>query len=166
VLTMFKWFSKLIHYLLGKSSELKDLEPKDVLLAKVILTIHQKRTHSDLVMVPLFSILPIHAIDRDNAIQDTQKRVEILAGSKQEIISIKQLNKEVLDQYLPSISGFKVVKNRVGEYISYEGNGRLSALQTVFNAEDDIWLEVEEYYFKQPQKIILSMEKVRELNGF
>ncbi len=38
--------------------------------------------------------------------------------------------------------------------IADEGNGRLAALQEVFSPADGITVEVEEYYFKNPSKIL------------
>jgi len=64
---MLNQIKKFTRYLLGKTSELKELDSKDALLAKTVLDIHRKRTHSQFVLVPLFALKQIHAIDRDNA---------------------------------------------------------------------------------------------------
>ncbi len=162
---MFQKFIKFIKYLLGKSSELADLEKKDALLAQTVLRIHRKRTHSKIVLVPLFSLKQIHAIDRENAMTATENRVKELLKVKDILLKKKNLSVEILAEYLPSVSGIKVVKQSEQSYIAYEGNGRLVALQKVFSKDDDIHVEVEEYYFKNPQKIINKMTQVRKLNG-
>lgn len=157
--------TKFISYLLGKKSEVKDLEKKDVLLAKTVLDIHRKRTHSSFVFAPLFSVKQIHAIDRENAIKSTEKRVDILLQSKEKLLQHKNITKEILNQYLPSVSGIKTVKDTDESYIAYEGNGRLVALQKVFTPSDEMYIEVEEYHFKNPKKILRRIKRVRKYNG-
>lgn len=163
---MLRIISNFIKYLVGKTSELGDLDIKDALLAKTVLDIHRKRTHSEFVIVPLFSLKQIHAIDRENAIKATEKRVQKLEEAKEVMLQKKDITREVLAEYLPSISWIKVVKEYDNSYISYEGNGRLAALHKVFSPSDGMNVEVEEYYFKNPKKILRRMSRVRRLNGF
>jgi len=66
---------KLVSYLLGKRSELEDLDVSDVVMAKAILDIHRKKTRKDVVRVPLFSSHQIHMLDRDNALAATRTRM-------------------------------------------------------------------------------------------
>ncbi len=162
---MFKKIIQFIKYLAGKTSELGDLETKDALLAKTVLSIHRKRAHSEILLVPLFSLKQIHAIDRENAIKATEERVKQLQKVKISLLEKKDLTQEVLADYLPSVSGIKVVKDTESSYISYEGNGRLVAMQKVFSPDDGINVEVEEYHFKNPEKILKLMARVRKLNG-
>ncbi len=142
-----------------------DLEAKDVLLAKTVLDIHRKRTHSAFVFVPLSTIMPIHAIDRKSALVATQGRVETLTEKKGELCKKGKITKDRLAEYLPSISWIKVVRESSDCLIAYEGNGRLAALQIVFCEDDNILIEVEEYYFRNPLKILHRMNRVRRLNG-
>ncbi len=163
---MIKQVRNFILYLLGKTSEIGDLDTKDVLLAKVVLDIHRKRTHTRPVMVPLFSLQQIHAIDRDNAVAIMEKRVGQLKKVKGKLLEESNLTRKILDDYLPSVSGIKVVKENEQSYIAYEGNGRLVAMQRVFSPDDMIMVEVEEYFFRKPKKVVNRMKKVRRMNGF
>jgi|TARA_B110000238_G_C16140689_1_gene446092 hypothetical protein len=162
---MFHKIGDFLSYLVDKKSEIADLETKDALLAKTILDIHRKRTHSDFVIVPLFSLTQIHAIDHENAIKSTQDRVNLLKENKNILLGKKVLTRDVLSDVLPSISAIKVVRQPDDSYIAYEGNGRLVALQEVFFPSDRISVEVEEYYFNNPVKILRRMTRIRELNG-
>lgn len=163
---MFKKIKAFFDYLFTKSSELKDLDAKDALLAKVVLDIHRKRTHSVQAIVPLFSLMQIHAIDRENAINSTEERVSKLQQVKDSLLSEQTITRKVLDVHLPSVSGIKVVRASDDRYIAYEGNGRLVALQQVFTPADGIDIEVEEYLFRNPKKILRRMQRVRKMNGF
>ena len=163
---MLQKITTFIKYLLGKSSELKDLETKDALLAKVVLDIHRKRSHSEFISIPLFALKQIHAIDRENAVAATNQRVAKLKTAKVSLIQHKHLSQAVLAEYLPSVSAIKVVKQSDDAYVAYEGNGRLVALQQVFSPDDLITIEVEEYSFKDPDKILQQIAKVRSMNGF
>ncbi len=162
---LLSWFKKLGHYLWGKRSELKDMSEADVLLAKVVLDIHRKRSHSHFKTVPLFDLCQIHPINRDNSLQATEKRMTILHEHKDKLLRSATLNHETLNTYLPSVSAIKVVQDEAGKYIAFEGNGRLVALQNVFCHSDTIAVEVEEYCFKDSTKIIRRMNRMRKLHN-
>jgi hypothetical protein len=156
-----KWF----RYLMGKRSELQDLDAKDLLLAKAILDIHRKRTHNEFIMVPLFQIKQIHRIDREASLRTTRERADVLTAHRGAIIEKKKITREFLGEYLPSVSWIKVVKERDESYIAYEGNGRLVAMQQVFEPGDGIHVEVELYHFKNRKKILRRVNRVRKMNG-
>ena len=162
---LFAQVKKFITYLWGKRSELQSMDERDMLLAKVVMDIHRKRTHSAFVFVPLFALNQIHPINRENSLKQTQKRVDILQKEKEHLLKEQNISKDELAQYLPSVSAIKAVRENEKSYIAYEGNGRLVALQTVFSPQDGINVEIEEYYFTHPEKIIKQMNRVRQLHG-
>jgi hypothetical protein len=155
----------LYNYLMGKTSEIQDLDMKDVLLTKVILDIHRKRIRKEFISVPLFALKPIHAIDRENSLAATEMRAETLRAHREEMVARRIMDREVLGEYLPSVSWIKVVREADDSFIAYEGNGRVYAMQWVFTPQDGIMVEVEEYVFNNPSKIVKRMNKVREVNG-
>ena len=157
--------NKFIAYLWGKKSELRSINECDVLLAKVVMEIHRKRSHSKFVFVPLFSIYQIHPINRDNSLKTTENRINMLQVRKNDLLKNKKISKDELSQCLPSVSAIKAVRENKISYIAYEGNGRLVALQTVFSPADDIYIEIEEYYFSNSSKIIRRMNRIRRLHG-
>jgi hypothetical protein len=165
VKSLLKQIGKFINYLLGKTSELSDLNVKDVLLAKVVLDIHRKRTHTSFHLVPLSSLQPIHAIDRETSLQTVRLRTEALLKIKDLIYKEKSITREILAEHMPSVSWIKVVKENENSYIAYEGNGRILAMKNAFTPNENLSVEVEEYYFNNPKKIIRRMNKVRLLNG-
>lgn len=156
---------KFIDYLFGKRSEVSDLEVKDAVLAKTVLDIHRKRTHKEIVSVPLYALQQVHELDRDNTQDAIAKRVENLTPHKEAILEAGGLTQETLNEYLPSVSAIKVVQENENSYIAYEGNGRLAAMQRVFSKADGITVEVEQYHFRNPGKMIRRLNRVRRLNG-
>lgn len=162
---MINKIKQFISYFWGKKSELSAMDEKDALLAKTVMDIHRKRSHSTFELVPLYALHPIHPINRDSALEATRKRAEILAEEKEELVNRKRLDREVLGKYIPSVSAIKVVQVTEKAYVAYEGNGRLYALQQVFNKEDGIEIEVELYHFSSPEKIIRRINRVRKLHG-
>lgn len=156
---------KLVHYLLGKRSELEDLDLSDVVMAKAIFDIHRTRTHKEVVRVPLFSLHQIHTLDRDNAIAATRRRIEVLQAHRQELLEARALTCDVLGRVLPSVSWIKVVEAAPGSYLAFEGNGRIEALQAVFGPADGVSVEVEAYRFRNPKKVVRRLNRVRRLNG-
>jgi hypothetical protein len=162
---MLSQVGNFLNYVISKRYELADLETKDAFLAKTILDIHRKRTHSDFVIVQLFSLTQVHAIDHENAIKATQDRVNVLQENKIFLLGKKTLTRDVLSEVLPSISAIKVVRQSDNNYIAFEGNGRIAALQEVFSPSDCLTVEVEKYHFKNPDKILRRMDRVRRLNN-
>ncbi|MEM7351784.1 MAG: hypothetical protein AAF657_13385 [Acidobacteriota bacterium] len=152
-------------YLLGKKSEVTDLDLKDIMLTKAVLDIHRKRTHKSVVSVPLFAIEKVHRLDRENSMLATQQRVETLEAHKQELLEAGEMTCELLAKYLPSISWMKVVEHEPGRYIAFEGNGRLGAMQEVFTPEDGLQVEVEQYHFRDTSMITRRLNRVRKLNN-
>ncbi len=156
---------KFIDYIFGKRSEVNDLDLKDAVLAKTVIDIHRKRTHKEIVSVPLYALQQVHELNRDNAQEVIAKRAEALSEHRDEILAAGGLTQDTLNQYLPSVSAIKVVRENENTYIAYEGNGRLAAMQRVFEAADGITVEVEQYHFNNPSKIIRRLNRVRCLNG-
>ncbi len=155
---------RFFSYLLGKKSELSDLDLKDIMLTKVVLDIHRKRSHKTRLSVPLFSIAKVHGLDRENSRLATRRRVKTLQEHKQELLEAGEMTCELLAEYLPSISWMKVVEHQPGRYIAFEGNGRLAAMQEVFSPEDGMRVEVEQYHFRNTAKIVRRLDRVRRMN--
>jgi hypothetical protein len=154
-----------LHYLLGKKSELEDFEWKDALSAKGTLEIHRKRTPKDVVMVPLLLLLPVHAIDRENAIQATGKRADRLREHAAEIVKHGELTRASLARSLPSVSWIKVVQESPMVNLCFEGNGRIAALPEVFTPEHHLMVEVERYPFEAKVKVLRRLNRVRRRSG-
>lgn len=161
------WFEarKLARYVAGKRSELEDLDVKDVVMAKAILDIHRKRTHKELIEVPLFELRRIHRLDRENARRATERRVETLLANRDALLAERVLTCEVLARYLPSVSWIKVVLESPSRYLAFEGNGRIAALQTAFGLEDKVLVEAERYVFRNSARIVRRLNRVRRMNG-
>lgn len=161
---LIKKMKACISYLWSKKTELTAMNEKDGLLAKVVLDIHRKRSHTTCEMVALADLHPIHPINRENSYHTTKKRIEILAEHKETLLATGALTRDVLSKYIPSVSGIKVVRIAEDRYVAYEGNGRLAALQEVFSPVDTIIVEVELYHFDNPTKIIRRVNRVRRLH--
>lgn len=157
--TLSKWW----HYLLGKRSEVAQMDYKDAYLAKVVLDIHRKRSGKRMIRVPLARLEPIHRIDRENAMRATRERVDALRPHRDALLATRLLDGEALQTILPSVSCIKVVQD--GErWLAFEGNGRLYAMREVFAPEDGMQVEVEEYVFDDARSIRRRMQRVRALN--
>jgi hypothetical protein len=156
---------RFLSYLAGKKSEVKELDIKDVVLAKTILDIHRKRTRKEMTMVPLFSIRPIHVLDRESALLATRQRLKMLRARKEELLKAEKITCDALARFMPSVSWIKVVQDQPGGYLAFEGNGRIAVLQEVFNPSDGLEVEVEQYHFRNLRKIVRRLNRVRRFNG-
>ncbi len=154
-------------YLLGKSSDLRDLDRNDVLLGKVVLDIHRKKSGSELAYVPLNDILPIHPIDREEAIETLHERASTVATHREEIEKQGKISREFLHEFLPSVSDIKVADLGDGRFVAFEGNGRLAALREGLGADASLPVEVERYRFstRDRNRFRRQIDKLRRSNG-
>ena len=151
-------------YLWSKLPELFDLGPKDALLAKLVLDIHRKRSHTTAQMVALHGLEPVHALDRPEVLAKVEERCAALRRVEEDWRRRRQLRRDDLMQVLPSVSGFKALATDDGRYITFEGNGRLAALQRVFTPADGLEVEVEVYHIAEHRKILRRARRVQRRN--
>ncbi|MCB1032858.1 MAG: hypothetical protein KDD47_03380 [Acidobacteria bacterium] len=141
------------------------MDIKDLALARAVLDVHRLSDGKERVRVPLYSLHQVHVLDRENALEATRQRVEALRKVREELLEKGAMTFEVLAEVLPSVSWIKVVAREPGSYIAFEGNGRLVAMKEVFSEEDGMEVEVEEYRFRNPAKVVRRLDRVRKLNG-
>lgn len=150
-------------YLRGKRGELAAMDYKDAYMAKVVMDIHRLRADKAQAMVPLRDLHPIHRIDRDGAREATRARAEALAARRGALLAHGRLDLDTLCAVMPSVSQIKVVRDG-DRCLAFEGNGRLHAMREVFGDDSPLPVEVEEYRFARPQKIVRRLRRVRRLN--
>lgn len=161
---MWRRLQRFGSYVWSKLPEVLDMGPKDALLAKLVMDIHRKRTHSSQEMVELATLEPVHALDRPEVLAKVEERRAAVEEAKDRLLARRDLTRQDLMDVLPSVSGFKVVATGEGRYIAFEGNGRLEALHRVFRSNDDLRLEVEVYHFADPQTMLRRARRVQRRN--
>ena len=154
-----------VSYLAGKTSEIQSMDVKDAVMAKVILEIHRTRTHKLVTSVPLYSIKPIHKLNRKTALQTVEERSETLRQNRSALLLDRQITSERLADLMPSVSWIKVVQSAPTEYLAFEGNGRLAAMKNVFDPSDEMMVEVENYHFKNTGKVLRKLARIRKMNN-
>ncbi|MGH8081746.1 MAG: hypothetical protein ACREP7_14320 [Lysobacter sp.] len=150
-------------YLLSKRSEVAALDYKDAYMGKVIMDIHRLRGDKAQAMAPLHALHPIHRIDRESAMRATRARAQTLSARREELLARGRLDLAALNEVIPSVSQIKVVRD--GErWLAFEGNGRLYAMREAFGEDCAVLVEVEEYRFARPHKIVRRLRRIRRLN--
>ena len=66
---------------------------------------------------------------------------------------------------LPSVSAIKLVETSPGRYVSFEGNGRLAALRSVFADDADLWVECEWYDIGHVGRLQRRIARLRQAHG-
>lgn len=164
---MFDTFGTWWRYLLGKRSEVAQMDYKDAYMGKVVLDIHRKRTGKRSMLVPLQALEPIHRIDRESALAATQQRVAALQAHREALLGTRMLDGAALQAIVPSVSQIKVVRDGA-RWLAFEGNGRLYAMREAFAPDDAMQVEVEEYLFDEmrgdARSIVRRLRRVRRLN--
>ena len=83
---------KFWNYIFSKRKELKDLDKKDIFLAKFMVDVGRNTKSTEFQMISLDKIEKIHVIDRGNALTKLNERIEILNKYKDEIIRNQNLS--------------------------------------------------------------------------
>jgi len=127
--------------------------------------IYRTRTHKTIELVPLRKIVYLHKLDRENALNALKKRVQVIREHQAQIVKENWITMTVLAEYLPSVSFIKVILDKKGDYLAFEGNGRIAALKEVYNDSDQIMVEVQQYHFKSDRGVLRLLHRLRRLNG-
>jgi len=154
----------IVSYLYEKRSELRRMRFRDLLLAKAVADIHRHCVRQQNRLVPIWSIDPIHGLDRAPALVKLKARTEVLESRWKEILRHQPLTRSLLLNILPSVSGIKVIYADKNRFIGFEGNGRLAALKEVCTRQDELSTEVEVYRRKQPAKVLRRVRRVLKRN--
>lgn len=155
--------TQTLKYFLKKAPELTSMSRKDFELSKLVMRVHRKKVTCEQVFVPANEIEMIHCIDRESALKQVNIRANKLRLVKKEWLAAKQITNKMMIKTIPSVSGIKVI-HIDGRYISFEGNGRLMAIQQAFS-QDAIELMVEVYSFEHDATISRRISRVQSLNG-
>lgn len=141
------------------------MDHRDALLAEVNLIIYRKVLDKTNEMVCLKDLKYIHKLERDNALVRLQERIEVLQKHKDNILINNTISADSMTEYLPSISLIKVVKDQFGHYLIFEGNGRIAAIKDVFDNHKEIFIEVQEFHFKNKKSILKKLHYLMKING-
>ena len=152
-------------YLWGKRDELAALDWKDAELARIVLAIHRQRRRVQWRFVPLAAIAPIHPINRSTALASANERAERIRPIADAIRVAGRLDRNRLDGVMPSVSAIKLVETAPGKFVSYEGNGRLAAIRSVFEDRPDLLVECEHYEIAHAARLLRRIDRLRREHG-
>ncbi len=150
-----------IHYLWEKIPELRKLGSKDFELSKLIARIHRTRSEVVNIQVAISQIHPIHKVDRDTALLRLNERIDALNPCRVAWLKQPFISNELMHEVIPSVSAIKVIEIVNGQYVAFEGNGRLYALKKVF---DQLDIEVDLYVLEKDSKISRRVARILRLN--
>jgi hypothetical protein len=152
-------------YLWGKRDELAALDWKDAELARIVLDIHRQRRNVHWRFVPLAAIAPIHPINRSSALASAQERAERIRPIADQVRSAGRIDRDCLDGVMPSVSAIKLIETDPGQFVSYEGNGRLAAIRSVFADCPDLLVECELYEIAHATRLLRRIGRLRKEHG-
>ncbi|HRG15877.1 MAG TPA: hypothetical protein PLB00_07765 [Pseudomonadota bacterium] len=153
-------------YLWGKRDEVAALDGKDAELARIVLRIHRHRRGIDWRFVPMAAIAPIHPINRPTALASAEERAARIRPIADALRAEARIGRDRLQAVLPSVSAIKLVEIAPGRFVSFEGNGRLAALRSVFTDAAALEIECELYDIAHATRLLRRIERLRLAHGF
>lgn len=152
-------------YLWGKRDEVAALDWKDAELARIVLRIHRHRRSVDWRFVPIGDIAPVHPINRPTALAAAEERAARIRPIADALRSEARIGRDRLQDVLPSVSAIKLVEIVPGRFVSFEGNGRLAALRSVFPDATALQIECEVYDIAHAGRLLRRIERLRHAHG-
>ncbi|HXH29667.1 MAG TPA: hypothetical protein VNJ01_02530 [Bacteriovoracaceae bacterium] len=131
-------------YYVDKISEIKSLDRSAPLATSLRLLIMATTYKKESIVVPLKSLFEIHPISRGAAIEKLNDRITSLRKIPIPAGKIS-LTSDLINEFMPSKNLIRVIQADNGEYVVFDGNGRLVAMREVFGMHPDVEVEVEIY---------------------
>ena len=130
-------------YFFEKRVEIKELKIRDLKQANIITQIELFKLKTEKLEIELNKLkFFLHPIDHLFSIKKLKTRQKKILKYKEKILESKKISKKILDKTMPSITDIKVVELERDKFLVWEGNGRIKALQKVFNKNKNIKVEV------------------------
>ena len=151
---LYKSIKNSFKYWYEKREELKYLKLRDMKQAYIISQIAlftQEKTNE---YIYIKNIKLLHPVNRISALKKIKEREVVLKQNQEKIVQREAISRENLDKYIPSITPMKVIKFKNRQYVIWEGNGRLVALEKVFGK--NLMIEVEEHVLNEEGQDILT----------
>ena len=148
-------------YYLNKLREMTQLDrsaPVAMTLRFLILTTSAPSVKE---FVPIQSLKLIHPITRDAATEKLNDRVEALMRMPPEILN-QPIREEVLNQYIPSKNSLRAIETDEGDFVVFDGNGRLVALQKSLPIGTTVEVEV---FRSRSQLLQKTLRKLRTMRN-
>ncbi len=159
---MFRKLHRLKEWLLNKTPELKHLSMSDALLAKIVIDIKRESQIHAFKAVSLDSLAPIHPINRETALDKVDLRAKAIIDHKEKIARGGHISNAIMEEIMPSVSPIQAIPFH-SKHLVFEGNGRLAALQRVFNGSDNITIEIDEFLIPSDSRIFEDIQKLQKM---
>jgi hypothetical protein len=136
-----------IKYLTQKISEIKHLDASNLYAMQLRLLLVTANTGKVVEEIPLSKLKAIHPIDRGASLEKTVARASKIKKYIEQNGLPKVFNTDIQEETIKSRLLMRAVKTDEGEFIIFDGNGRLFALREYFNNHnlEDMPIEVEIY---------------------
>lgn len=119
------------------------------------------------VRVPLHALNTIHTIDAPEAQHKMAGRAEMLVTHFDEIVDAGILSVELQNKLIPSIYPLMAVQDKFGNFVVFDGNGRLGAIHKAFQGRlPDLPVEVQVFDNKGAFLPNYLVHKVMLAHGF
>lgn len=158
--------NRLWGWVSSKTGELHQLDHRDAYMAHLVLQILQTSKANSFAYVDLSDLHPLHPTDnRENTVAAIEKRAAVIEKRKDALLEKKHLSKEVIAELMPSATYIRVISRSKGGFVTFEGNGRVAALNHVFVPSDGIRVEVDVYHPKRLRNIERMVKKLHKMHG-
>ncbi|WP_127716610.1 hypothetical protein [Halobacteriovorax sp. HLS] len=150
-----------IKYLTQKFSEIKHLDKSNFYAMQLRMMLVGQNKGKVVETVPLSKLKPIHPINRGASIEKTKAR----SLNIDEYISKnglpKVFNVDIQEETIKSRMLMRAIKNDEGEYIVFDGNGRLFALRDYFESRNLTSMPIEVEVYQMDYSKIKHLVEIR-----
>jgi len=136
-----------IKYLTQKFSEIKHIDKSNITAMILRYNLMMRNDGTEVIQVPLSKLKSIHPVDREASIAKTKARSGNIKSFIKKNGVPEVFTTDIQEETIKSRMLMRAVKTDEGDYIVFDGNGRLYALRDYFENNDlsEMPIEIELY---------------------
>ncbi|OUR96213.1 hypothetical protein A9Q84_07595 [Halobacteriovorax marinus] len=153
-----------IKYLTQKLSEIEHLDSSNITALLLRYNLVMRNDGKEVIKVPLSKLKSIHPVDRGASIAKTKARSDNIKDFIAKNGVPEAFTTDIQEITIKSRMLMRAVKTDEGNYIIFDGNGRLYALRDYFQSNDLSEMPIEIELYKIEYKKIKSLMEIRRRN--
>lgn len=123
-----------------------------------------KKQDTRRVFIPLSKLENVHPVTFPPALEKTKKRAESIRQNRSKVDIETGLSIEQAAEFMPSKNAMRAIRDKRGNFIVFDGNGRLEAIRQAFSDYPDLPVEVEVWTVSS-NGVLSLLDRARRSNG-
>jgi hypothetical protein len=135
----------------NKAREIGELDWSNYYASRLRISLFLHLEKREAIFIPLNRLRMIHPITRGAALEKLESRIALVRESAPGIRAAGKLSMDKQMELLPSKNPLRAIRDAQGNFVIFDGNGRLEALKQGLGEDSDLPVEVEHFVVRGQQ---------------